>query len=84
MLFRSIELILGVTLRLRFAEFHVFDDLTIRIESWCAGHAAAGMSARSAQIQTFHGRSILRRADEWSESEELIKRHLAVMNVPAG
>src|SRR5205085_2443455 len=58
--------------------------LATRIQSRRAGHAATGMSSGSAQVQTFHRRSILRRADEWSEREELVQRHLAVMNVPAG
>src|SRR5689334_7136231 len=64
--------------------FQVLDHFAARIESRCAGDAAAGMSSRSTQIQSFHRRSVLRGAKERPEREQLIERHRTVVNVPTG
>src|SRR5437868_5154169 len=53
------------------------------IVSGCAGHAAARMRARSAQVQPLQRHSIIGGADHRARAEQLIEPHLAMENVAA-
>src|SRR6476661_1039594 len=48
-----------------------------------AGHAAAGMRAGTAEVETFQGHPIIRRADHRPGAEQLIEPHLAMEDVSA-
>jgi len=67
------ELILGVTLRLRFVAFQIFNDLSTRIQSRRTGDAATGMRPRAAQVQSFNRRTILCPPNQRTKGEELIE-----------
>src|SRR5712691_10798653 len=65
------------------SSLQVLNYLPTRIQSRRAGHPAAGMRARAAQIQFLNRRVIPRPPNQRAKREELIERHLAVMNVTA-
>src|SRR6185437_13485599 len=49
-----------------------------------AGHAAAWMGARAAQVEALERHAVIRGADHRPRAEQLVGAHLAVENVAAG
>ena len=54
-----------------------------RIVARRAGHATAGVRARSAQVQTLQRHAVVSRADHRPRAEQLVEAHLAVEDVAA-
>src|SRR5690349_22470621 len=65
------------------APARVLHDLTRRSASRNAGHAAAGMRARSAQVEALHGHQVVGVAEHRPRREQLIERERAVKDVAA-
>src|SRR3990170_3942237 len=61
----------------------VLQDLPRRVVSRRAHDAASGMGSRSAEVQVLDRRAILGPARDRPEEEELVRRELAVEDVPA-
>ena len=62
----------------------MLEDFAGRVSARQAGHAAAGMGARTAQVHAGDGRPVARVAGHRTHVEELVQRHLAVIEIAFG
>src|SRR6266568_1382777 len=60
------------------------EDLVGGVVPRRAGHPAAGMGARAAQVEPADGRAVLRPPRDRAHEEELLQRQVAVEDVPLG
>src|SRR6267154_5874338 len=52
-----------------------------RVVSWCSGDAAAGVRARGAEVEAFHGRAVVGVAENRAGGKELVERQRSVKDV---